>query len=283
MLVSIVVLVTLQSHAFKSREAERDHICMLAAYTLVSIDWQSQDEQKYRGDNIGCVMLDEKTDKLISAGLDCSGYYKDNTEHAEKICIRTCQEHIKIKHAQFKEKVKREKQSKFEKEKESKPEKEKPYLTIYTTLEPEAQCAGMIIMQPMISKVVYGQENPMGKVIERLQFDSSLIWKSRGYASYPSNVASSQSQDQYAKELDKAYKDPSLVYKNIIDFLQGKIAKKIFEDANIELLQYVNRKIKIEFNQNTPFVDHVNRFIVDSYKSWNIRIEPTKNGYIKQK
>lgn len=89
MLVSIVVLVTLQSHAFKSREAERDHICMLAAYTLVSIDWQSQDEQKYRGDNIGCIVIDEKTDKLISAGLDCRGLFKDNTEHAEKSGIIT--------------------------------------------------------------------------------------------------------------------------------------------------------------------------------------------------
>ena len=125
--------------------------------------------------------------------------------------------------------------------------------TVYTTLEPCAQCSGMMVLTN-IRRTVYGQTDPgFGKAIERLKLDSKK-WNPAGYKPYPRPVISDRSESSYCAQLEDAYKQ---VGGSITTFLLGDTAKAVFKAASENLYTY-----RLEYpDQNGPILKHVQEAI----------------------
>ena len=182
-------------------QAERDQIYSLLAYAVVLKDWQTGGPNQ-RGHNIGSVLVDPQGNVVFWA-RNCNQRSKDGTQHGE---VRLMLGYL--------EKVHSYSLSGY---------------TVYTSLEPCAQCSGMMVLQS-IARTVYGQTDPSyGKAIERLKFDST---KCGGYKPYPRPVISELSQTDICQMLDAQYAQ----YKgSITDYLLSDQAKAIYVAALREL------------------------------------------------
>ncbi|MCP3950649.1 MAG: nucleoside deaminase, partial [Desulfobacterales bacterium] len=121
--------------------------------------------------------------------------------------------------------------------------------TVYTTLEPCAQCSGMMVLTN-IKRTVYGQtDSGFGKAIERLKLDSKK-WIPAGYKPYPRAVISDRSESKYCQQLEQAYHKSG---GSITRFLLTDQAKIIFHEAAANLYNYQQKYPE----QNGPILKHV--------------------------
>ena len=210
-------------------QAERDDIGMLAAYSVVYKGWQPDNA---RGYNIGSVLLDNtsKDGRLVFWGRNSNTITQNETQHGE---VRLMLGYLAKLHAAREEK------------------KEVPNIktlkgyTVYTTLEPCAQCSGMMTLQN-IYRTVYGQKDPgFGDALERLELDSSAL--ENGYKPYPRPVISVRSNISYCRELEEQYSKYK-ASEHITDFLKSGQAKYIFKSAYDDFMSYeAKNKENIQF------------------------------------
>lgn len=220
-------LATLDPNALITPEVlkERDEIYMLAAYAVVYNDWQDGAGQK-RGHNIGSVLVDPNG-KIVNWARNCNARLANGTQHGE---VRLMVGYLN---------------------------RVGGYLlkdhTIYTSLEPCAQCSGMMVLTN-IKRTVYGQTDPgFGKAIERLDLDSKK-WNPAGYKPYPREVISDRSESKYCAQLEEAYKRAG---GSITKFLLTDQARDIFKAASENLYNY---QLKYP-EQNRPILKHVQETI----------------------
>lgn len=201
-------------------ETERDHIGMLAAYSAVYRGWQ---ENNARGYNIGSVLLNNKTKdgRLVFWGLNSNNITRNETQHGE---VRLMIGYLsKLQ----KERLKNKSVPDIQTLKEH---------TIYTTLEPCAQCSGMMTLQNVF-RTVYGQKDPgFGDALERLQLNSLP----NGYEPYPRAVKSDRSDISYCTQLEEGYSKykPNHENPHITDYLKSNEAKAIFASAYNEFMSF---------------------------------------------
>lgn len=223
-------------------QEERDHIGMLAAYSVVYKGWQLDNA---RGYNIGSVLLDNNSPdgRLVFWARNCNTITENETQHGE---VRLMLGYLAKLHSE-------------RKQSQQVPNiKNLDGYTVYTTLEPCAQCAGMMTLQK-INRTVYGQSDPgFGKAIERLEIDSSSL--PNGYQPYPRPVISERSNILYCNQLEQAYSDYQKQYgqdAHITNFLKSEQTRKIFEAAYNEFMSYELREIKI----NGQFLDDAKQLV----------------------
>jgi tRNA(adenine34) deaminase len=228
----------LRANLVLSVDEERDEIYSLLAYSVVLKDWQSADPNQ-RGHNIGAVLVVSQG-TLVYWARNCNHITKNGTQHAE---VRLMLGYLsKVQTYNLKG------------------------CTVYTTLEPCAQCSGMMILQS-VQRTVYGQTDPgFGKAIERLDLDSSAL--PNGFRPYPRPVNSDKSKSTICAELDDAY---AKVGGSITGFLLSPKAKLIFEKAHQQLLTY-----KLLHPENEPIlrnsVEFLNNRVTDHYEPINPKI-----------
>lgn len=191
-----------------AEQAERDDIFMLLAFAIVHKDWQEESPDK-RGFNIGAVVVDSSGTNAVSWGRNCNVRLHNATQHAELRAMMGCLDAARVYSLTG--------------------------CTVYATLEPCAQCAGMMTMLG-VRRVVYGQADPeYGKAFERLQLHSRgrlREWRGkqkRGYAPYPRAVAAHRSRSVFTGRLEEAYRRSGA---DMPDFLCGGEARAIFEEAS---------------------------------------------------
>ncbi len=154
-----------------------------------------------------------KKNEIVSTGLNRNGELDDVTQHAEIQCIE-----------------------KYIRQHNETGSPNLSNMTIYTTLESCAQCAGMIVTQG-IPNVVYGQKDiNRGDVIERLNLDTTKIG---GFPKYKTEVNSKKSNDPFASQLDKKYEVANNQEKTpFFIFLQEPKIKNIFQEAREKFRNY---------------------------------------------
>lgn len=200
-------------------QTERDDIGMLAAYSVVYKGWQPDNA---RGYNIGSVLLNNTSEdgRLVFWGRNSNTITENETQHGE---VRLMLGYLAKLHADR------------ESGKVVPNIKTLKGYTVYTTLEPCAQCSGMMTLQN-IYRTVYGQKDPgFGDALERLELDSSSL--KDGYKPYPRPVISDRSNISYCIQLEEAYSKYT-ASGHITDFLKSDEAKKIFESAYNDFMNY---------------------------------------------
>jgi len=220
-----------------SPEEERDEIYMLTAYSVVFKDWQEAGPNK-RGHNIGSILVD-KEGTIVRWARNCNTILNNGTQHGE---VRLIIGYLN-----------------------SSPKRMLDGYTIYTTLEPCAQCSGMMILTH-VSRTVYGQTDPgFGKAIERLALDSRQ-WNGNGYTPYPltNKLTSNQSPCDYRVQLDNAYQEANTKYHEtkpnadlpITRFLLSNPAKLIYQAAATALQRY-----KVVHQDNQVVLEQAKKFL----------------------
>lgn len=220
---SEVPLVALDTQAVITAEVqkERDEIYVLAAYAVVYNDWQDGSGVK-RGHNIGSILVDPNV-KIVNWARNCNARLGNGTQHGE---VRLMMGYLnRVGGYSLKDH------------------------TVYTSLEPCAQCSGMMVLTN-IKRTVYGQTDPgFGKAIERLKLNSKQ-WNPAGYKPYPRAVISDRSESKYCSQLENAYEQKG---GSITRFLLSDQAKAIFKAASDNLFNYQLSYPK----QNGPILKHV--------------------------
>ena len=198
---------------------ERDEIYMLAAYAVVLNDWQSNGPKK-RGHNIGSILVDPDG-RIVNWARNCNEILSNGTQHGE---VRLMLGYLsRAGGYSLKDH------------------------TVYTTLEPCAQCSGMMVLTS-IKRTVYGQSDPgFGKAVERLSLNSRA-WNEAGYAPYPRAVVSEKSNTEYCGLLDTAYAD---FEGSITGFLLTDKSRGIYEKAAQALRDY-----SVEHPENKDILTH---------------------------
>jgi tRNA(Arg) A34 adenosine deaminase TadA len=144
------------------------------------------------------------------------------------------------------------------------PQENSQYLdkySIYTTLEPCAQCAGMMTFL-RVERVVYGQEDSSyGKALERLQLDSSHAFAppAHGYPPYPRRVMCEASSSDFRVQLETAfsnYRSRHRARSTLTDFLYTDEAKAVFQKAS-EALQ----RLEAKYPENVAVCQAARRFL----------------------
>lgn len=211
-------------------QKERDEIYQLAAYAVVFNDWQDGSGNK-RGHNIGSVLVDPDG-KVVNWARNCNAALSNGTQHGE---VRLMMGYLnRVGGYSLKDH------------------------TVYTTLEPCAQCSGMMVLTN-IKRTVYGQTDPgFGKAIERLALDSKK-WNPAGYEPYPRAVISDRSESKYCDQLEKAYEKAG---GSITGFLLSDQAKDIFKAASNNLYDYQLKYPK----ENGATLKQVQEFV-----KWNVK------------
>jgi tRNA(adenine34) deaminase len=208
--------------------AERDEIYSLAAMEVVRKDWQSE-PQVSRGYNIGCVLVDP-AGKIVAWGRNCNKVTGNGTQHGE---VRLIQGFLARSRGY--------------------------YLAdhaVYTTLEPCAQCSGMMVLAK-VSRTVYSQTDPdFGKALERLALDSRAL--PGGFGPYPRAVRSEHGKFAAAQELDHAFATQASRSdaKPLVDWLAGTEAKAIYDAARLRLADFSPR-----FPENRPVLEQARQFL----------------------
>ena len=206
-----------------SAGGERDIIYNLMAYAVVYEDWQSEDLDSRRGYNIGAVLVDPEG-SVVHWGRNTIHKESDNTQHAEVRVMTQYTSNTEESHL-------------------------KGY-TIYTTLEPCAMCAGMMIML-QVDRTVFGQTAlRYGKAVERIS-------KCPLCPSYPRTVISDPSSSKIRKLLDSAYKQylKEGGVRGIQKFLTTEEAKSIYENATKQFLNY-----EVKFPENEKMYKNAKSF-----------------------
>ena len=204
-----------------SQEAqdERDEIYTLTAYAVVFNDWQVAGPDK-RGHNIGSILVDPQG-KIVHWARNCNAVLSNGTQHGE---VRLMVGYLnQVGGYSLKDH------------------------TVYTTLEPCAQCSGMMVLTN-IKRTVYGQTDPgFGKAMERLSLDSKA-WNPKGYAPYPRAVISEKSKSRFCERLDVAYAQAG---GSITRFLLTETSRGIYADAREALDHY-----QVRYPENQPILVH---------------------------
>lgn len=161
---------------------ERDRIFSLLAYAVVLKNWQVSSDTG-RGYNIGSVLVDPGN-KVIYWARNCVNVTRNSSQHGEVRLMNCYMATARTRNLKGH--------------------------TIYTTLEPCAQCAGMMKLAS-VYRTVYGQIDPgFGKAHERLDLNS-YAWKpDSGYTPYPRHVISdtlAAAECEYMDYLYKVYLD----------------------------------------------------------------------------
>lgn len=202
---------------------ERDEIFSLLAYAVVLADWQTTNSKPKRGHNIGAVLVDDQG-QIVSWARNCNAITGNGTQHGE---VRLMIGYLdKVRSYDLKGH------------------------TVYTSLEPCAQCSGMMIQQS-VKRTVYGQTDPdFGKAMERLQYNSLPD----GYGPYPRPVISELSRSPIAAELDRAYKANGS--NGLTAWLLTDEAKGIYAKALDRLLNY-----PLRYKDNAPTLQAAQRYL----------------------
>jgi len=180
---------------------ERDRILSLLAYSVVFQDWQESGDGA-RGYNIGAVLV-SPAGEPVAWSLNCNNLLQDGTQHAETRLIQHWLRDARSYNLEG-----------FE---------------IFTTLEPCAQCSGMMAMQK-IRRAVYGQtDDRYGKAIERLALDSRAVG---GFEPYPRFPTSERARLELTERIDAS---ASRSGQSITDWLYSASARELFEAADREL------------------------------------------------
>ncbi|MBP7830583.1 MAG: nucleoside deaminase [Kiritimatiellae bacterium] len=195
-------------------QAERDEIFTLLAFAVAHKDWQEERPDK-RGFNIGAVVVDASGTNAVSWGRNCNVRLGNATQHAELRAMLGYLDDARIYSLTG--------------------------CTVYATLEPCAQCAGMMTMLG-VRRVVYGQADPeYGKAFERLQLHSRgrlREWRGkqkRGYVPYPRAVAVHRSRSDLTRRLEEAHDRSG---SDMPDFLCSEEVRALFEEARRALDAY---------------------------------------------
>ncbi len=183
----------------RNPQEERDLAYSLMSYALVYADWQTnRDPDESRGYNIGAVLVNSDG-YVVSWGRNSVNEKRDGTRHAEVEAMET---YLR-----------------------DKPGSSLDGFTLYTTLEPCAMCAGMMVMTK-VERVVYGQEDLLfGDVHERLQLDSRAGSVAVGFGPYERRVNVVKSTGPVTQALDSLYSG------NLLDFLCSDNARAVFQEA----------------------------------------------------
>lgn len=231
----LVATKTISSHV----QEERDEIYSLLAYAVVHKDWQTGGPDQ-RGHNIGAVLVDGN-DKVVFWARNCNKITRNGTQHGE---VRLMIGYLsKLQTYSLK------------------------YHNLYTSLEPCAQCSGMMTLQS-IKRTVYGQEDPgFGKAIERLELDTHELPEllpekyKNGYEPYPRAVISEQSKSVICRKINEAYAEMG---GSITGFLLSDEAKVIYDKAKEMLLNY---QVKYEENEGIykDAISFLNNEVTDHY------------------
>jgi tRNA(adenine34) deaminase len=228
----------LHANSVLSIDEERDEIYSLLAYAVVLKDWQVGGPNQ-RGHNIGAVLVDSQG-KLVYWARNCNHITKNGTQHAEVRLMLGYLSEVQTYSLKGH--------------------------TVYTSLEPCAQCSGMMVLQS-IQRTVYGQTDPsFGKAMERLDLDSSAL--TNGFKPYPRPVESHKSKAAICAELDDAYAKAG---GSITDFLLSPKAKSIFEKAHQQFLTYRPRHFENEAVLSNS-IDFLNNRVPDHYEPINPKI-----------
>lgn len=200
-------------------QAERDEIYMLTSYAVVLNDWQVASPNK-RGHNIGSILV-APDGSIVNWARNCNSILDNGTQHGE---VRLMLGYLnRVGGYSLKG------------------------YTVYTSLEPCAQCSGMMVLTS-IKRTVYGQTDPgFGKALERLSLDSKQ-WNEAGYKPYPRVVISEKSNTKYCDLLDKEY---AKIKGSITKFLLLDTSKNIYESAADELQDYT-----VKYPENKEILAH---------------------------
>ena len=206
---------------------ERDAIFMLLAYAVVEKDWQDNDMTKNRGYNIGSVLVKNDTHEVAFNATNAVNITHNMTQHGE-VRLMNC---YLAKYG-------------------SATMKDLKGYTLYTTLEPCAQCSGMMFLTNL-PRVVYGQTDPsFGKAVERLELDSRAL--PMGYPPYPRSdiVHSEGSKALYRYYLDDLYEEYQKAHPDahITEFLASPKIAQVYREAvhdlrHFEVTYPANQKI----------------------------------------
>lgn len=207
------------SESFADAAIERDVIFSLLAYSIVYEDWQSASFEQARGYNIGAVLVSPE-DEVLSHGLNANASTGNGTQHAE---VRAIQSYLQASRSYFADGS-----------------------TVYTTLEPCAMCAGMMIMTK-VSRTVFGQhDSAFGESLQRMSMDTTELPRllphhfDEGYPPYPRETASHASPSAIRHKLDSAYAaaleaDERLL---ITIWLRSPETKRMYEQAHRALADF---------------------------------------------
>lgn len=190
--------------------AERDEIYSLAAMAVAHRDWQRGTGPTTRGYNIGSVLVDAEG-RLVDWGRNANRRTGNGTQHAE---VRMLQSYLATSRSYHLE-----------------------GFTVYTTLEPCAQCAGMMVLAK-VRRVVYAlPDRDYGAALERLALDSRALGAGKGHAPYPRAVWSERAAFPLARTLQRSAAEalerphpPALVA-----WLASPEAERLFADATERL------------------------------------------------
>ncbi|GEM_PF-612564 len=213
--------------AEQSAQDEKDEIFMLTAYSVVLNDWQQSSPHK-RGHNIGSILVDDKG-QIVWWARNCNAILNNGTQHGEIRLIVGYLNHTPNRSTL-------------------------DGYTIYTSLEPCAQCSGMMALTKT-ARTVYGQTDPAyGKAIERLALDSKK-WNKAGYTPYPraDKLISDRSKTEFCTQLEEAYEKAHMP---ITAFLLTDEAKNIYQAAASKLQNY-----KIKYLENKKVLDSAKEFL----------------------
>lgn len=220
-----------------SAAEERDDIYSLLAYAVVLEDWQTGGNGQ-RGHNIGCVIVDDATGRILYWARNCNHITQNGTQHAEARAILGLLGQLS-----------REGRSRFY------------YLdgtTLYTTLEPCAQCVGMMILNK-VSRFVYGQSDPYyGAALERLALDTRelpFLFPDRfakGYGPYPRLPRGEASPAVEKRLADNAFRHAQ----SLTAWLLSEEARQIFQGARERLECY-----EVRYPKNQVVLDRVRAYL----------------------
>ncbi|WP_196893813.1 nucleoside deaminase [Aureivirga marina] len=190
-----------EENQISPEQEELDQFFMLMSMAMTYKFWQKEAINK-RGANIGAILVDENG-KIVSHGLDSEFVLGNRTKHAEMVTI----------------------ESYFIRTQKNNLEK----LTLYSTIESCAMCAGALTFKKL-ERDVYGQKDSIfGNAFQRLQYNSSE--DENGFQPYPDKVELMHSEISEIKELEKLHEEFDWENKALRDFLVSKPVEAVFEKA----------------------------------------------------
>ena len=217
------------SERIDSVQLELDNFYTLMSYAVVYKNWQSDTTTQKRGHNIGCVVVNSN-DTVVYWARNCNKILSNGTQHGE---VRAMLGYINAKRSYN---LKNH--------------------TIYTSLEPCAQCAGMMTLQS-IERTVYGQKDPdFGDAFERLQ---CKLGTCQGCTPYPRSVISVESKCRLTAMLDSTYHVNRDKFRSITGFLLSDSARVIYQAADSLFRAFTPRH-----SQNEGPVNYAKQFLTDS-------------------
>jgi tRNA(adenine34) deaminase len=228
-------------------DVEKDLIFSLAAYSVVYKDWQTTKDYPARGYNIGSVLTQRDTIRYWAR--NCVSHSRNATQHGEVRLMTGF-----LRHRGGDPKASTTLDTSF---------------SIYTTLEPCAQCAGMMKMTA-IGRTVYGQKDTgYSYSLDRLN-DSSLIQPTPSHPmlcakGFRSHVMADSLPTLHKKYLDDLYKSwateqaKSHLSTSITTFLALDTVKTVYSTYDYQFKHY-----KARFAGNKKLYEIALKFLAEN-------------------